>query len=134
MAYAEGYKGFQTKFSPMVVSRALTLSAGPFAKGGSTAGVTGAAWFLKAALAPVYSMGLFAATPKRLKISWGMVVGISCIVALCKRAPLPARCVIDGGVVVGLAWGATSVLAYFAASLASGKPPAGVDPCLAVKD
>lgn len=25
MAYAEGYKGFQKKFSPMVVQRALTL-------------------------------------------------------------------------------------------------------------
>ena len=42
-------------------------------------------------LAPVYSMGLFHATRKRLATSWGMLIGISAIVAICKRVPQPWR-------------------------------------------
>mmetsp|Transcript_49419 Transcript_49419/g.99447 ORF Transcript_49419/g.99447 Transcript_49419/m.99447 type:complete len:80 (+) Transcript_49419:181-420(+) len=75
-------------------------------------------------------MGLFHASKKRLIVSWGMVVGIGAIVALCKRAPLPARCIIDGGVVVGLGWGAAAVFANYVKSLVSGAPPSGVDPCM----
>jgi len=36
-------------------------------------------WSFKAAVAPVYSMGLFHASKKRLCVSWGMVVGIAAI-------------------------------------------------------
>jgi hypothetical protein len=46
-----------------------------------------------------YGMGLFHASGKRLKVSWGMVFGISAIVALCKKVPAPWRSVVDGGVV-----------------------------------
>jgi len=38
-----------------------------------------AAWFFKALLAPLYSMGLFHASKKRLIVSWSMVVGIGAI-------------------------------------------------------
>jgi len=54
---------------------------------------------LLALVAQLYGMGLFHASGKRLKVSWGMVFGISAIVALCKRVPAPWRSVVDGGVV-----------------------------------
>jgi len=117
MGYTEGYKAFQCKFSPMVVARASTLQAGP----------TNFSWWFKALFAPLYSMGLFHASKKRLSVSWGMVFGIAGIVAACKRIPLPWRAVVDGGVVVGLSWGAISVLLLSARSFISGKPPA-IDP------
>lgn len=117
MGYTEGYKAFQCKFSPMVVARASTLHAGP----------TNFSWWFKALFAPLYSMGLFHATKKRLSVSWGMVFGIAGIVAACKRIPMPWRAVVDGGVVVGLTWGALSVLLISARSFISGKPPA-IDP------
>eukprot|EP00614_Pseudopedinella_elastica_P021497 CAMPEP_0172634426 /NCGR_PEP_ID=MMETSP1068-20121228/194489_1 /TAXON_ID=35684 /ORGANISM="Pseudopedinella elastica, Strain CCMP716" /LENGTH=260 /DNA_ID=CAMNT_0013446381 /DNA_START=106 /DNA_END=891 /DNA_ORIENTATION=+ len=115
MAFFEGYKGFQCKFSPMVVARAATLEIGPSAGGPG--------WWIKALLAPVYSMGLFHATRKRLATSWGMLIGISAIVAICKRVPQPWRSVIDGGVVVGLTWGSLSVGAIYLSSKLRGNPP-----------
>ena len=48
MAYAEGYKGFQTKFCPLVVARSAGLARS------REPGVAGAAaWVAKVALAPV---------------------------------------------------------------------------------
>ena len=58
-------------------------------------------------------MGLFHASKKRLVVSWSFVAGIATIVAVCKRLPSPWRSVVDGGVVVGLSWGASSVLLLF---------------------
>ena len=85
MAYAEGYKAFHLKFSPTVVARALTLESG----GGGAAGAA------PRALAPLYAMGLFHATPKRKKTSWGFVLGIFMIVkavrARARSSPYPAR-------------------------------------------
>lgn len=73
MGYTEGYKAFQLKFCPMVVARANTLDApvGQREKG----------WWLHALLAPMYSMGLFHASRKRLIVSWSFIVGIASIVA-----------------------------------------------------
>lgn len=113
MAYTEGFKAFQQKFSPMVVARAASLESGP----------TDLWWWPKALLAPFYSMGLFHATRKRLIVSWGMVFGIAGIVAACKRLPLPWRSVIDGGVVAGLTWGAVSVAAIYIRTAFTGKAP-----------
>jgi len=118
-AYAEGYKGFQKRFSPMVVARSMTLK--PFQ---STP-------FHHYLLAPFYSMGLFHATKKRKIVSWGMTLGIGAIVALVKRLPYPWRNIIDGGVVVGLTWGAISImLNYIKAVFITGVAPEGVDPAL----
>ena len=54
-AYAEGYKAFQLKFSPLVVQRAMTLK---------DKGTT----ITQLVFAPFYSMGLFHASPKRRKV------------------------------------------------------------------
>lgn len=121
MAYLEGYKGFQRKFAPMVVARAHTLAEGPSPSNGGVL-----AWLPKAFFAPFYSMGLFHATKKRLLVSWGMVVGISTVVAACKRVPYPWRSVVDGGVVVGLSWGAASVTVLAIKAVLAGAPPAHV--------
>jgi hypothetical protein len=67
-AYVEGYKGFQLKFAPLVVSRSFTIKK--------------VHHFI---LAPFYSMGLFHATPKRMKVSWGVTLGVAAIVAAVKR-------------------------------------------------
>uniref|UniRef100_A0A7S2GL63 Uncharacterized protein n=1 Tax=Octactis speculum TaxID=3111310 RepID=A0A7S2GL63_9STRA len=115
MGYAEGYKGFQRKFSPMVVSRAYTLSA-PVEnrpKG----------WWLHAVFAPFYSMGLFHATKKRLVVSWSFIFGIGLVVAGVKRLPYPWRAVIDGGVVVGLTWGATAIALGYLHTIVTGIKP-----------
>lgn len=81
----EGYKGFQQKFSPLVVKRSFTLGSG------STS-------FLHYLLAPLYSMGLFHATKKRMIVSWSVTIGVAAIVAAVKRLPYPYRNIVDAGV------------------------------------
>lgn len=97
-AYVEGYKGFQLKFSPLVVARAQTLK--PF--NGSP--------IHHILLAPFYSMGLFHATKKRKIVSWSVSIGVGIIVAAVKRLPYPWRNIVDAGVIVGLSWGSLSIM------------------------
>lgn len=105
-AYVEGYKAFQLKFSPLVVSRAFTL--GP--EGGRCTP-------LRAVFAPFYSMGLFHATRKRKIISWSVSIAVLLIVGAVKRLPYPWRSIVDAGVVAGLTWGATSIAWIYAKAL-----------------
>ena len=121
MAYAEGFKGFQKKFSPLVVKRALTLDS-PKAGSGSRAGP------LRLLLAGPYSMGLFHATKKRLTVSWGLTTGVLCLVHLVKKLPYPWRSIVDAGVVVGLSYGTLSICFIWARAV-MGKAPA-IDPAL----
>ena len=109
MTYVEGYKAFHRKFSPMVVARALTLRDAPVHH---------------VALGPLYSMGLFHASKKRLATSWGFVVGIAALVKLVKALDYPWRAVVDGGVVAGLSVGAASILYHYGRSLGGVDPPA----------
>jgi hypothetical protein len=118
-AYAEGYKGFQLKFSPLVVKRSSTLVVGT--RQGNNP--------INYLLAPLYSMGLINATKKRLIISWSVSIGVAMIVALVKRLPPISRCILDAGVVVGLTWGSASILFYYIKSIITGKDPS-IDPCL----
>lgn len=76
-AYAEGYKAFQLKFSPLVVQRAMTLSRSPSPPLHHTL------------LAPFYSMGLFHASKKRKIVSWSISIGVAFIVGAVKRLPYP---------------------------------------------
>ncbi len=117
MAYAEGYKGFQLKFSPLVVKRAFTLSSGS------------AAPLWHKLLAAPYSMGLFHASRKRKAVSWGLALGIVGLVKLVKGLAYPYRSIVDAGVVVGLSYGALSIAAIYARALVSGQAP-DVDPAL----
>lgn len=118
-AYAEGYKGFHLKFSPLVVKRSSTLLIGT-PQGNNP---------LHYLLAPIYSMGLVHATKKRLITSWAVTLGLAIIVALVKRLPLVSRIILDAGVVVGLSLGSLSILYFFVKSLVTGQAPA-VDACL----
>jgi len=115
-AYAEGYKGFQKKFAPMVVARAFALRA--------------TSRPLNALLGPFYAMGLFHATRKRKILSWSLAVGVAVVVAAVKRLPYPWRSVLDAGVVVGLSWGIMSILIGFARGWTNGFEVGGADPAL----
>jgi len=118
-AYAEGYKGFQCKFSPLVVKRSQTL------KSGSSS-------IIEFLLAPLYSMGLFHATKKRMIVSWSITTGVAVIVALVKKLPYPWRNIIDAGVVAGLGYGSISILLIAAKSFIFNQPPS-INPELPIK-
>ena len=117
-AYYEGYKGFQLKFSPLIVKRSCSLIVG-----------TPQGTVTNFLLAPLYSMGLWTATRKRRITSWSVTIGVSILVALVKRLSQPYRSIVDGGVVVGLTWGMISIIALYINSWMTGSPPA-VDACL----
>merc|ERR1712194_379139 len=120
-AYVEGYKGFHLKFSPLVVKRSFTLVIGT--KQGNNPII-----YL---LAPLYSMGLFAATKKRMIVSWSISIGVTIIVALVKKLSPVARCILDAGVVVGLSVGSMSILYHYVRSIITGTIPT-IDPCLSI--
>lgn len=113
MAYVEGYRGFQLRFSPRVVARALAIGRAP--------------WWC-APLAPVYCMGMVHATRRRLVGTWCLIAGIIAMVVMIRWLPQPWRGAIDAGVVVGLSWGSISILVE-AARAVSGRVPE-IDPDL----
>jgi hypothetical protein len=91
--YLEGYRGFQLRFVPRVISRALHLSRDPQAN----------VWSL--VLAPLFSMGFFHAT-RRARLSAWIVSGLIVLAVLAVRhLPHPWRGIIDAGVVAGLGYG-----------------------------
>jgi len=110
MAYAEGYKGFQVKVSPRVVARGMHLVEHPRT--------------LHVVLAPFFVMCLFHATRKRLIVSWSVLSGVVLLVIGVRHLDQPWRGIIDGGVVVGLAWGLITMLWYFVAGLSGRTVPA----------
>lgn len=120
-AYVEGYKGFQRKFSPLVVSRSFTLQPG-------------SSPIHHILFAPLYSMALFHATKKRMIVSWSVSIGVAVIVAAVKKLPYPWRNIVDAGVVCGLSWGAISILGGYIISLITGIAPIDVDPALPEKN
>lgn len=107
MAYTEGYKAFQLKFSPMVVSRAFNLVQNSS--------------ILRILLAGPYSMGMFGASKKRMIVSWSITAGVFSLVKIVKYLPYPYRSIVDAGVVVGLSYGTLSILAYTVKALLGGK-------------
>jgi hypothetical protein len=107
MAYTEGYKAFQLKFSPMVVSRAFNLVQNSS--------------ILRILLAGPYSMGMFGASKKRMIVSWSITAGVFSLVKIVKYLPYPYRSIVDAGVVVGLSYGTFSILAYTVKALLGGK-------------
>jgi hypothetical protein len=111
-AWAEGYRAFQGRFSPRVVARALHLGRNP------------RPWLV--VLAPAYCMSLLDARRRDLIASWLVVAGIAVLVVAIRHVPQPWRGMIDGGVVVGLAWGVVATAALFVRAL--GKPPTGETP------
>jgi len=110
MAYSEGYKGFQKAFSPRVVLRGMHLARHPSP--------------LHVLLAPLFCMGLFHATRKRLIVSWSITAGVVSLICLVRLVDQPWRGIIDVGVVIGLSWGTIAIL-VFAVRAMRGKPPLG---------
>ena len=104
MGYSEGYKGFQLKFSPRVAARALYLKRHPS--------------LARVVFAPLFCMGFFHATRKRLIVSYSLTCAIIVLIVLVRQLAQPWRGIVDAGVVLGLGWGLISVwlftlLAFF---------------------
>ena len=96
--YTEGYRAFQMQFSPRVVARGASLLRSPRP--------------VRVVLAPLFCMGFFGATRKRLIVSWSLAVGIFGLIQLVRALPQPWRGIIDLGVAIALAWGAAAILAF----------------------
>lgn len=98
MLVAEGYRGFQQKFSPRVAARAHYLATYPRLR------------FVL--LAPFFCMGFFFATRKRLIIAYSLTTGIILLILLVRLLEQPWRGLIDLGVVAGLTWGLLSLWVF----------------------
>lgn len=98
MLVAEGYKGFQKKFSPRTAARVRYLKENPTA--------------LRVLLAPFFCMGFFFANRKTRITSFCLTTGIILLVALVRYLPAPWRGIVDFGVVLGLSYGILSFCAF----------------------
>jgi hypothetical protein len=76
MAWSEGYRGFQKNFSPRVVARARHLAR--------------RATFLQGFLAPLFCMGFFHATRKRLITSYTLTTAIVVLIVVVRMAICPS--------------------------------------------
>jgi hypothetical protein len=113
LAYSEGYRGFQLRFSPRVIVRALAVAR----RGG---------WLI--ALAPLMAMGLIHANRRRLIGSWLLLVCIVTLIMLVSLLEQPWRGAVDAGVVVGLSWGTVAILVMMVQALRGHIP--SIDPDL----
>ncbi len=98
MAYSEGYRGFQKAYSPRLAARIRHLRDHPR--------------FFHSILAPLFGMGYFYTTRRRLIVSYALTVVIIVLIIIVHQLPQPWRGILDLGVVVGLCWGMISILAF----------------------
>ena len=98
MAYAEGYRAFQKAFCPRVAARARYLLTHRN--------------ILHTLFAPLFCMAYFHAPRRRQVTSLSVTAGIIVLVILVRLLDQPWRGIIDGGVVVGLAWGLVSLAVF----------------------
>ncbi len=99
MLFAEGYRGFQKKFSPRTAARVRYLRDQPD--------------MLRTLLAPLFCMGFFHATRKTKIIAYALTFGIIGLVLLVRFFfAQPWRGIIDSGVVLGLSYGLISFLIF----------------------
>jgi hypothetical protein len=96
MAWAEGYRGFQQRFSPRVAARALHVYEHPTIP--------------RLLFAPLFCTGYFGATVRLRRTVWVGTILILLAVLLFNRVPQPWRGILDAGVLVGLSWGTVSLL------------------------
>ncbi len=97
MAWSEGLRGFQLRFSPRVAERAMTVRSQPT--------------LLRVVLAPFYAAGYFEGTRRERLGVWLGTVGILVLIVVVHRLDQPWRGILDAGVVVGLSWGTIATLA-----------------------
>lgn len=98
MAYSEGYKGFQKGYSPRLAARIRHLRDNPRLS--------------HSLLAPLFGMGYFYTTRRRIITSYMLTVMIIIFIFIANQLPQPWRGILDIGVVVGLCWGLISIIAY----------------------
>lgn len=111
-AYLEGYRGFQLRFSPRVVSRAIYLGQNPRPL-----------WVI---LALPFCMSLFHSTRRQMTVSWTFIVAIVLLIWWVRSLAQPWRGIVDGGVVLGLLWGLLVIWGLFVSYLLGRKiPPPG---------
>lgn len=96
MAWSEGYRGFQLKFSPRSAARVKWLLHH--------------ASVVSTVLAPLFAMGFFNATRRRMLGVYGLTAFVAGAIIVVHALPQPWRAVLDIGVVIGLAWGVASFL------------------------
>ena len=105
MLVAEGYRGFQKKFSPRTAARVRHLRDHPRA--------------LHVVLAPAFCMGYFHANRRTRITAICLTLGIIALVVLVRFLPDPWRGLVDFGVVLGLSYGMISFALYTAKALGS---------------
>lgn len=103
MLVAEGYRGFQKRFSPRTAARVKYLRDHPKAS--------------YVLLAPLFCMGYFFAKRKTRITVICLTLGIILLVVLVRFAPQPWRGLIDFGVVLGLSYGIVSFAVFTARAL-----------------
>lgn len=108
-AYAEGYRGFQKRFSPRTAARALYLGENPTP--------------VRVAFAPLFCMGFFGATRRVLIAAWVVLIMVAGLVALVRALDQPWRGIVDAGVVVGLGWGLVTLIGFFITGMTGGTLP-----------
>jgi hypothetical protein len=115
-AYLEGYRGFQLRFSPRVVSRAVYLGQNPRAS-----------WLI---LALPFCMSLFHSSRRQMAVSWSFIAVLVAVIWWVRSLPQPWRGIIDGGVVLGLVWGLGMIWWLFLGYIGGRKipPPADLPP------
>lgn len=120
-AYMEGYRGFQLRFSPRVVSRAVYLGQNPRPL-----------WVI---LALPFCMSLFHSTRRQMTVSWVFIAALVLLIWWVRSLPQPWRGIIDGGVVLGLMWGLGVIWWLFLRYLTGAKipPPGDIPPENAVQ-
>lgn len=109
MAYSEGYLGFQKAFSPRFAARLKHIHDNPK--------------LVHSLLAPIFGMGYFHATRRRLVTSYLVTATILVFVYVAHHLPQPWRGIVDIGVVVGLGWGLISALVFSIRALRAGHFP-----------
>ena len=98
MCFAEGYLGFQKSFSPRAIARAdLLLRGAPLPR------------YLYV-FAPLFCCSLLCASPRRLRVNWGLVFMIVGMSVSFRYLPDAYRSILDAGVVAGLSWGTAVTL------------------------
>jgi len=98
MAIAEGYRGFQRRFSPRVAARVRYLRDQPTV--------------VRTILAPFFCMGYFHARRRTQITSISLTAAIIAVIILVSFCSQPWRGIIDFGVGVGLIWGMISLASF----------------------
>jgi hypothetical protein len=106
MAHGEGYRGFQKSYAPRVVARARHLMGNPEP--------------LRVIMAPLFVMGFFATTRRRLISAYLLTAMIVTLIIIFQQLSQPWRGMLDIGVVVGLTWGVISIIVFTLKALSGG--------------